>query len=207
MYYVRHFLIIRDLVFFQRLLLIFFLTNPLLLPWPAAGSSAGPLLRYTSSFLFFFCCLSDGMNLKWNGNHGNYGNKQTRTSIRLGIWEKFHGYGWKKGQRHQYHTHPVMIATLNCCYYYYSLRRAKSVGKGGNQVWGPRAWEIGTEEMDGMRRDWNRHRAGLQYCSRGLLRKKENLAQAGKAGREREGSGLFSFFLVFLCSVFFFLCI
>jgi hypothetical protein len=68
--------------------------------------------------------------------------------------EKIHGYGWKKGQRHQYHTHPVMIATLNCCYYYYSLRRAKSVGKGGNQVWGPRAWEIGTEEMNGMRRDW-----------------------------------------------------
>jgi hypothetical protein len=46
------------------------------------------------------------------------------------------------------------------------------------------------------------HRAGLQYCSRGLLGKKEILAQAGREG-EREGSGLFSFFLVFLCSVFF----
>jgi hypothetical protein len=93
----------------------------------------------------------------------------------------------EKGQRHQYHTHPVMIATLNCCYYYYSLRRAKSVGKGGNQVWGPRAWEIGTEEMDGMRRDWNRHRAGLQYCSRGLLRKKEIWRrQARQGGRERD---------------------
>jgi hypothetical protein len=102
-------------------------------------------------------------------------------------WEyggKIHGYGWKKGQRHQYHTHPVMVATLNCCYYYCSLRRAKSVGKGGNHVWGPRAWEIGTEEMDGMRRDWNCHRAGLQYCSRGLLGKKEIWRR--QAGREGE---------------------
>ena len=99
----------------------------LLLSELAAGSSAGILPILLLFFSPLLLLSFDGMNLKWNGYHGKYGNK-TRTP---NDWEygKIDGYGWKRGQRLSYHTHPVMIATLNC--YYYLLRRAKSMEREG----------------------------------------------------------------------------
>jgi hypothetical protein len=110
--------------------------------------------------------------------------------------EKIHGYGWKKGQRHQHHTHPVMIATLNCCYYY-------CVEKGGNQVWGPRAWEIGTEEMDGMRRDLSATVPAYSTAHAACWGKRK--FGAGRQGREgKRGIGtIFLFPCVLVLGVFF----
>jgi hypothetical protein len=160
---------------------------------PSFAMAGGGIIRrsspYTSSLiLFFFCCLLDGMNLKWNGNHGNYGNKQTRTSIRLGIWGKNSWLWVEKGATASIsHTScddcdPELLLLLLLF-----TTQGKERGKGresglGTEGLGNRNGGDGWDE-----KELDCHRAGLQYCSRGLLGKKEILAQAGRqGGRERD---------------------
>jgi hypothetical protein len=163
---------------------------------------------YTSSLiLFFFCCLLDGMNLKWNGNHGNYGNKQTRTSIRLGIWGKNSWLWVEKGATASIsHTScddcdPELLLLLLLF-----TTQGKERGKGresglGTEGLGNRNGGDGWDE-----KELDCHRAGLQYCSRGLLGKKEFWRrQAGREGERGIGT-IFLFPCVLVLGVFF-LCI